>query len=300
MATLTENKGSGSGDSIGVDQKSRSREFTLIIDSLGGDWHAPFLAILPLHEFHPKDRTISVLNHRMVSQEGPLIFVVAADYGVQSNSGLIASGWTISAGSNTGSERIFQEIADPDNPNTKGKVIGPRRYFPDAAGQFQAITIKDDKKATLRLAAIDDMRRPDGMDIVSGDTAFTLTRTFTRMTLGRIREAANFKRSVNRNDFPIGVPGAFEEGNVLFVSWSIDERIGTLPNEERERFLYDVELQFLYNPKGHTPEARNETHVSSDGFESPVTAFGTTNVERQTFRKYLAGDLDSLLGIFEA
>lgn len=303
MATLRERKGSGDGDSIGEDARTRTREFNLFVDNTADDWYTKFVEKLPLRSKHPKDKQVHVIRHFNVGQQSPLGYIVAAEYGTRLNSGIVGLGeWLMRVASNTGSERIFKEIADPQNPTAPRQTVGPARYVlwtgegQPPGGLFKAKTIDGLGLKTISLAQGEGINRPDGMDVVAGDTGIELRQTFTHMTAKTQRRAADFKKSVNANKF---IQKEYPEGTLLFVDFTIDEQVGVFPNSRFETFLYDVTLQFVYNKEGHTPLKRFDTFVDEEGYESIVTTSDGIEVER-SFRKYIPQDFGKLLGIFDA
>ncbi len=316
MPSLTERPGSGDGDSIGLTGKRRTRTFSLIVDAVTDDWFAKFSALLPEGSLHPKDRSMQLTEHTNVSQAAPLGYIVSAIYEPIPDVGVSGFGhWLLNAASNTGSERLFQELPDPDNLQVIRQVVGPTRYVkrdeiegPPAGEVFYAKALKDGVVIDQELLAVTGANRPDGMDVVGGGTTLTLSRQFDNMKPETIFSVANFKRSVNSKEFIGGTSrrgvkklGVFPKGTLLFTDFSISETFGNLPNARVTAFLYDVSLQFVYNEEGHTPLVRTDTFVDDAGFESVVTrTLGGIDEVKNEFRRYVSRNFSSLIGLFGA
>jgi len=298
MASLTERSTSKAGDVFGIDEKQRSREFTLIVDAVTDDPIASAQSLMPINRAHPTDKSLRVSRYRVVSREAPLIWVVVIEYDAVPGYRIGKVGnWLITMQSGSATERMFQELADPDNPTADVQTVGPGKYkiWTDTGGTPPANLYKTrTQDGEKQLELLPGPNRPDGMDAVTADTTIELNALFTRMSAYTMRQAAEFKRSVNLNAW---IDNQFPAATLLYLGANIRETIGVLSNSTSEQYLYDVTLSFSFNPEGHTPLWRTDTFVDDDGYESIVKTQDDLDV-RRPFRRYLAKDFNNLTGLF--
>jgi len=277
MASITEYHTTGEGDSVGLESRQRTRTFTLLTDAVTDDPIAKFRELLPLETTHEKDAGIIVRDHVILERGAPLAWRVQAIYSQPPRRGVFGvNDWFISVRFNGGTETLFTEIPDEEDADIARQIVGTLKYE-KVAGPVaptpeepnppaSTATHITRSKPAIYLKQIDGVN-PKGMPVVAGDTSIVLRKTTNVMSPMIVKKIADMQRAVNSDRFMFRV---FPPGSLLFTAFSINERVGTLDVKQGDQFLYDNQLEFLYNPKGHTPVKKFDTFVDSDQFEHLV------------------------------
>jgi len=299
MASLSLLKDSGTGDVVGIESKQRTELYSLTVDSVTDDPQLKARTLKPYYSVHWQDRTLQLQSWTTGERKGPLVWEMTAEFSRATKKGLDEfSDWTITVQSNSGMVRLFQEIPDANNPNAERKVVGPLRYkkyvegevTPEPAVLYKTSTTEGD----IFLYQIGKQARADGMDVVGGDVAIQMRRTFTRMTPRTIYNVANYKRGVNSKPF---IDNVFPARTVLFTDFAIEESIGQIPGSTTSSYIYRATLNFAYNKDGHTPLIRTDTYIDDDGYESVVKTTAGEEIRRE-FRRYDSLNFDNLIREF--
>jgi len=298
VASFTEKETSGEGDKLGFDVHYRIRMGTLIVDTVTDDPIAKLQSLIRPESRHPKDNNVFLRQYNIINRVAPLAWFVSMEYDKPSTKGIAQIGnWLVTIRSNTGTETLWEEIpAESTEGPLRQQIIGNLKYEvtegPDE-GPSNA-THKTDSARPIYLKQIDGIVNPRGEPIISGNTSLIFRCTTNVMSARIMRSVADMKRGVNREK----ILKEFPPGTLLFADFSIEERIGSITGLKGEYYLYDNQLEFLYDPNGHTPFTRTDTYTDADGFEQVVLRIGDDNPETRTFRKYPQISINTLLASF--
>ena len=262
--TYTETTESGVGSFASIDDGEANQLFLAEGTVENEDWVGGIITAIPRGTRHPKATFAGykAFSHHELAYVNPTTRIVLVVYKPENDPSF--DGWTTEVEFSAETEEIYQDV--PADKTAKPKEFRSPAFRPrvgpkPATDPYEYYIVGQSGNVPLeRLPTF--KRLPQ--QVLRGTLTFSMRRRVEWMTWKKIRGAANQRAKVNKYTFI-----DFEPKTVLFANMGIDESFGAL-SRGRDGFMYDIRLQFIYNPKKWTPIDLNWVFEDENGFKVPI------------------------------